>query len=246
MAQSALDLNVWKEIAIAKQILIKAATDTLGLDPECNDDELKVELDKAMQQIRDADSQVTKANAINAGIVGDIRGKLEATQKILKDVEAKNRSLEEQNAALVNQVEVNRLQSLKDIEKTATQLDEKNRALKAINTALADSPENVVKKMKQLNKKKFDESTARKSAEAIAKTLKKEKQELEKNVKGLEADKELATKLAEQHRELHTFSNEQYTELKELSKDDALLKSVPELDEVILKPFTTETEEEDA
>ena len=48
MAQSALDLNVWKEIAIAKQILIKAATDTLGLDPECNDDELKVELDKAM------------------------------------------------------------------------------------------------------------------------------------------------------------------------------------------------------
>ena len=49
MAQSALDLNVWKEIAIAKQILIKAATDTLGLDPECNDDELKVELDKAMQ-----------------------------------------------------------------------------------------------------------------------------------------------------------------------------------------------------
>jgi hypothetical protein len=76
--------------------------------------------------------------------------------------------------------------------------------------------------------------------------LKKEKQELEKNVKGLEADKELATKLAEQHRELHTFSNEQYTELKELSKDDESLKSVPELDEVILKPFTTETEEEDA
>ncbi|MDG1206049.1 MAG: hypothetical protein P8N51_11835, partial [Pseudomonadales bacterium] len=63
VAQSALDLNVWKEIAIAKQILIKTATDTLGLDPECNDDELKVELEKAMQQIKDADSQVTKANA---------------------------------------------------------------------------------------------------------------------------------------------------------------------------------------
>lgn len=246
VAQSALDLNVWKEIAIAKQILIKTATDTLGLDPECNDDELKVELEKAMQQIKDADSQVTKANAINAGIVADIRDKLEATQKILKDVEAKNKSLEDQNAALINQVEVNRLQSLKDIEKTATQLEEKNRALKAINTALADTPENVVKKMKQLNKKKFDESTARKSAEAIAKTLKKEKQDLEKNVKGLEADKELASKLADQHRELHTFSNEQYTELKELSKDEESLKSVPELDETVLKPFTTETEEDES
>ena len=61
-----------------------------------------------------------------------------------------------------------------------------------------------------------------------------------------EKHKELASKLADQHRELHTFSNEQYTELKELSKDEESLKSVPELDETVLKPFTTETEEDES
>jgi hypothetical protein len=44
VAESVLDLKVWKELAIKKQILIKAATDALGLDPECSEEELRAAL----------------------------------------------------------------------------------------------------------------------------------------------------------------------------------------------------------
>ena len=44
--QQDLQLKVWKELAISKQILMRAATEALKLDPECTQEELKDALEE--------------------------------------------------------------------------------------------------------------------------------------------------------------------------------------------------------
>ena len=46
-ADSDIQLQVWKDLAISKQILMGAATDALGLNAECTTSELKEALQKA-------------------------------------------------------------------------------------------------------------------------------------------------------------------------------------------------------
>ena len=53
-----VQLQVWKDLAISKQILMGAATDALGLDSECTTDELKAALDQAIKRARDADIKI--------------------------------------------------------------------------------------------------------------------------------------------------------------------------------------------
>ena len=142
-------------------------------------------------------------------------------------------------------LESTRKQSSDELKKTATQLEEKNKALKKINVTLADSPENVVKKIKALNKKKLDETNARKRAEDETRTLKKAKQELKKTVDQHEATIDEATKLVADYRELRAFCEEQFTQLKDLVEDDDSLAALPELNEELLKTLASEEEEEE-
>lgn len=60
MVQSAIDIDVWKEIAISKQMLMRTASDALGLDPECSEEELKAALEDGLKQIADADVKSQK------------------------------------------------------------------------------------------------------------------------------------------------------------------------------------------
>jgi len=50
-----IQLQVWKDLAISKQILMGAAADALGLDAECSTDELKTAMNKAILQAKNAD-----------------------------------------------------------------------------------------------------------------------------------------------------------------------------------------------
>ena len=128
-----------------------------------------------------------------------------------------------------------------ELKKANAQVAEKERALKSIKLALADSPENVVKKLKALKKEKFDEATARKRAEDEAKSLKKEKQNLEKENKEKEETLEKGIKLAEQHRDLYQVSQSNYDSLKEMVKDDdSVLQALPELDQELLDAIAPE------
>ena len=53
MAQDVeVQLQVWKDLAISKQILMGAATDALGLDAECSTEELKSALKLSDEQVR--------------------------------------------------------------------------------------------------------------------------------------------------------------------------------------------------
>ena len=60
-AQLELQLKVWKELAISKQVLMRTATDALKLDPNCSQDELKVALETFIRKISKADAEVVQA-----------------------------------------------------------------------------------------------------------------------------------------------------------------------------------------
>ncbi len=251
MAQSALDLDVWKEIAIAKQILIKTATDARGIDPECSDTEFKTALEIGIRQITDAESKVSIANKENQTALDAINKSLTSTEKARAELETAHGELLKEKQALDSLLESTRKTSTEDLIKINQQLEVKVKALKTINVTLADTPENVVKKLKALNKKKLDETNAKKRAEDELRAIKKEKQQLQKEIDEKKATLEASSTLVEQYRELRAFSQDQYTLLKELlkkvpkkEKTDEL-KSLPDVDEALLKSLDSSDKSED-
>ena len=58
-----IQLQVWKDLAISKQILMGAAADALGLDSECSTAELKIALDQAIKRARDADINIQETRS---------------------------------------------------------------------------------------------------------------------------------------------------------------------------------------
>jgi colicin import membrane protein len=243
--QSAIDLKVWKELAISKQLLIKTATDALGLDPECKEEELKVALVDGVQKIAKAESLVQSSNEANKIAMLEIQMKLEQSEKGRMIEVGKYTDMAANKEALEKLLEENRKLSAEEMKSQGDQLEKRNKELKAIKVALADTPENVVKKMKALNKKKHDETIARKRSEDETRVLRKEKQELKDKVEKLEKTIEEAAKLAKSHRDLQAFSEDQFTLLKDLSEDKDDLTTVPKLDEELLKQFES-GEDEDA
>lgn len=247
VAQSALDLDVWKEIAIAKQILIKTATDALGIDPECSDTEFKTALEIGIKQITDAESKVSIARKENQTALDAINQSLTSTEKARAELETTHSELLKEKQALDSLLESTRKTSAEDLKKVNQQLEVKVKALKTINVTLADTPENVVKKLKALNKKKLDETNAKKRAEDELRGIKKEKQQLQKEIDEKKATLEASSTLVEQYRELRAFSEDQYTQLKELLKKEKTdeLKSLPDVDEALLKSLDSSDKSED-
>ena len=77
MDQSDLDLKIWKELAISKQLLIKTATDVLGISSECSDDELKTALEENMAKVKEADERITSARVDNEAKLHELQQQLE-------------------------------------------------------------------------------------------------------------------------------------------------------------------------
>ncbi|VAW89209.1 hypothetical protein MNBD_GAMMA17-1017, partial [hydrothermal vent metagenome] len=110
------------------------------------------------------------------------------------------------------------------------QIAKKERTVKAINKALADTPENVVKKLKALKKQKMDETSARKVVEGEAATLRKEKRAQEQRISEFQAALEESAKLVTQHRGLHELC----TTLHSKVEDKADLPALTKLDDKTL------------
>jgi colicin import membrane protein len=111
-------------------------------------------------------------------------------------------------------------------------LAEQERALKAINTALSDTPENVLKKMNVLKKQKQEEADTRRQIEASLNTLRTEKRQQDQKLSDTAAS---AAKLAGQYRELHGLCVKLHEQATSLAKDAKDLPAVPELDEKLLE-----------
>ena len=224
-----IQLKVWKDLAISKQVLMGAATDALGLDAECGTDELRDALNTAITRAKEADSDIA-----------EMRQKMEASDKARSEAEIQVAEAVQARENAERQLAAGKAENAEALKKARNEVNDKQNQLKAISKALADSPENVVKKLKTLKKQKLDEARLKTAAEAKVQKLRKEKSLLESDLENQKSLVEDAKKLAEQLKEIHAGFSAQFEALKESSEDVASLTAVPELDEELIEKFLSE------
>lgn len=230
-----LQLKVWKELAISKQILMNAACEGLGIDPDSSADVLKLALDAAIKKSIEAEANISEAQEHAKTAIGVMDRKVATSEKAQAIAEA---ARDEAIAARqkTEQLMVNMREAQdKELKAIKAQLIEKDKTMKAINKALADTPENVIKKLKTLKKQKDDEADERKLIANEAATLRKDKRVQEQRVATLKAVVEQGGKLAEKHRDLHKQCETMHEQFKPLVTDAQSLAPVPALDEKLLE-----------
>ncbi|MGE0114751.1 MAG: hypothetical protein AB7T07_07685 [Steroidobacteraceae bacterium] len=227
-----LQLKVWKELALSKQMLMRTAAEALDLDPNCDQDQLKAALDRAIQRAKDAEASVVTARQQAQQAITDMEKKLAASLKAQAAAEATAADIVAKQERVAPQMAAERAAVAKEIQQLKSQVADKDKALKAINTALADTPDNVVKKMKALKKEKQDEADLRKQIETSFNTLRKEKQDQDKELTEL---RDHTTKLASQYRDLHAVTAKLHEQLKPMLTAGQELPALPELDSKLLE-----------
>ena len=148
-AQQDLQLKVWKELAISKQILMRAATDALKLDPECTQEELKEALESALKKIDKADTDLFNAKEEAKVAIAALEKKVAASEELLAIAQKTAAEAKAAQEDAVQQIANQRAAAARELQKVKDQLAERDKSLKAINTALADTPENVLKKVER-------------------------------------------------------------------------------------------------
>jgi colicin import membrane protein len=231
-AQHDLQLKVWKELAISKQILMRAATDALKLDPECTQEQLKEALEGALKKVAKADADLFNSKEESKAAITALEKKLAASEQSLAAAQKAGAEAKAAQEAAVQQVANVRAAAAMELQKVTERLAERDKSLKAINTALADTPENVLKKMNALKKQKQEEADARRQVEAALNTLRAEKRKQDQ--KSADALRHGAT-LVERYRELHALSLKLHEQLQPLVEDAKTLAAVPELDTTLLE-----------
>jgi len=230
-AQLELQLKVWKELAISKQVLIRGAAEALKLDPNCSHDELKEALEGVLKKIAAAEAQVAETREQAKQQVAALEKQLQAAAKAQSTAEARAAELQKNLENMQQAVAIERQSTANEIKKLKAAVAEKEKEIKAINTALSDTPENVLKKLNALKKEKRQEAELRKQEEATANALRADKRKLEQQ---LAEAKKNATTLAKQYRDLHA-TTEKLHEIAAAAKDAKDVPSVPTLDEKLLE-----------
>lgn len=239
-AQHDLQLKVWKELAISKQILMRAATDALKLNPECTQDELKEALEGALQKVAKADTELFNAREEAKAAITALEKKLAATEHALAVAQ---KAADESKAAhelATQQLANGRAASAMELQKLKERLAERDKSLKAITTALADTPENVLKKMNTLKKQKQEEAEARRQVEAALNTLRAEKRKQDLKTADVQRNSET---LVGRYRDLHALSLKLHEQLQPLVEDAKSLAAIPELDTKLLESIESPSDE---
>jgi chromosome segregation ATPase len=231
-AQQDLQLKVWKELAISKQILMRAATEALKLDPECTQEELKEALELALKNVAKADTDLLKAKEEAKVAIAALEKKLAAGEQELAAAQKAATDANSAHEAAVQQIADQRAAAARELQKVKDRLTEREKALKAINTALADTPENVLKKMNALKKQKQEEADGRRQLESVVNTLRTEKRQQEQ--KSEDVLRNCAT-LVERYRDLHALALKLNEQLQPLVEDATSLPAIPELDTSLLE-----------
>ena len=222
-----LQLKVWKELAISKQMLMRAATDALKLDSNCTQEELKAALEGVLKKIAKAETEAGDARAQAKITITAMENKVAASERSLATAQASVAQLQAAQENSSRQMATDRVAAAKELQKIKDRLAEQERALKAINTALSDTPENVIKKMNVLKKQKQEEADLRREIESSLNMLRTEK-------KAQDLKAAAGEKLAVQYRELHEITAKLHERAKSALPDEQDLPAVPELDKKLL------------
>ncbi|HEY5739525.1 MAG TPA: hypothetical protein VIW27_07350 [Gammaproteobacteria bacterium] len=225
-----IQLKVWKDLAISKQILMGAATDALGLDAECSTEELKQALDEAIQRARDADITIQQTRSQAEQQIAEYRQKMEAAEAARKRAEEQAATAVKTRAQAEHQLAQGKEDNVAALKKARAEVTDKQNQLKAISKKLADTPENVVRKLKTLKKQKLDESKARAQVESKLQKERKQNVKLESEVESKRALLKSAAGLVGQVRKLHQACVEAAETIAGLSDKKKDQLKVPEVD----------------
>ena len=212
-----IQLQVWKDLAISKQILMGAAADALGLNSECSTDELKTALNQAIQRARDADIQIQETLSNSEQQIAEFKHRTEIAEQACNETEAKIEESVNARAQAERQLTNGKADNAEALKKARAEVTDKQNKLKAISKALADTPENVVRKLKTLKKQKMDEAKLRGQAESRLQSMRKEKSKLEAELETQKPALESAATLLEQIKAMHETCLQAESTIKELS-----------------------------
>jgi colicin import membrane protein len=224
-------LQVWKDLAISKQILMGAAADALGLDSECSTDELKTALTQAIQRARDADIQIQETLSNSEQQVTEFKRRTEIAEQARSEAEAKVEESINARAQAERQLTNGKADNAEALKKARAEVTDKQNKLKAISKALADTPENVVRKLKTLKKQKMDEAKLRGQAESRLQSMRKEKSKLEAKLETQKPALENAATLLEQIKAMHETCLQAESTIKTLSDKKKDQLKLPPFDE---------------
>lgn len=230
-----VQLQVWKDLAISKQILMGAATDALGLDAECSTEELKAALNEAIQRAKDADINIQETRSHAEQQIAEFRKQAEIAEKARAEAEKTVAAAIKAREQAEHQLATGKADNAEALKKARAEVADKQNKLKAISKSLADTPENVVRKLKTLKKQKMDEAKLRSQAESRLQSMRKEKAKLEDELAANKSALEAAAKLAVQLRAMHETCVEAEATIASLSDKKKDQLSVPELDEAALE-----------
>lgn len=233
-ADSEQQLRIWKDLAISKQVLMNEAASALKLKDDFSADDLRAALDLAIKRAHDADTDMTDTRNRASEEIGLMQGEVKKTIKSRTEAEAQRDAAISQQENAEQALATGRKDNSEGLKKAKRLVEDKQRELKAINTALADTPDNIVKKLKTLKKQKLDEATGRKSAEDANRKLKKDNKEQKEELDTLTELKEQAASLLAAYRELRTWADESEAKI-----DDG--EPAPKVDSKLLSDIETTT-----
>ncbi|MFK7889459.1 MAG: hypothetical protein AB8B63_01490 [Granulosicoccus sp.] len=227
-------LRIWKDLAISKQVLMNEAAAALKLKEDFTADDLRQALDVAIKRAKDADADMESSRNRAAEEIGAMQQEVKTVLKSRTEAEVKRDEAIAAREAAENALNIGRKDNADALKKAKKAVEEKQKELKAINTALADTPDNILKKLRTLKKQKLDEANARKIAEDANRKLKKENKEQKAELDELTELKEQAATLLASYRELRSWADE--TEAK---FEDA--EAAPKADAKLLSEIETTT-----
>ena len=226
-----VQLKVWKDLAISKQILMGAATDALGLDAECSTEELKTALNEAIKRAQDADVNIKETRSHAEQQVKEFRERAENAERARAEAEEKVEAALEAQSQAERQLAIGKADNAEALKKARAEVAEKQKELKAISKALADTPENVVRKLKTLKKQKMDEAKLRTQAENRLQKMRKEKSNLEAEIEQQKATLKDVAKLLGQVKAMRETCVQAEATIKSLSDKKKDQLKLPEFDE---------------
>jgi len=233
-------LRIWKDLAIGKQVLMNEAANALELGDDFTADDLREALDAAVKRARDADADIIAARNRAAEEISAMQMEVKKTDKARLEAERQRDEAREGREAAEQSLETGRQDNADALKKAKRDVEDQKKELKAINSALADTPENILKKLRTLKKQKLDEGNARKTAEDAARKLRKETKDQKDELETLAGLKEKSATLLAAYRELDTWASS----VKGKVGDEA--DAVPSADAKLLSEIETITAAADA
>ena len=241
-SDSEQQLRIWKDLAISKQMLMNEAATALKLKDDFTAEDLKDALTTAVTRSRDADINMAASRGKAAESIAEMEKTVKKVEKGRKDAEVQRDEAIARQEQAEQQLANGRRDNAESLKKAKRQVEEKQKELKAINLALADTPENIVKKLKALKKQKLDENVARKLAEDSNRVLKKENKTQKEELESLGTLTENSTALLQAYRMLKEWSDDSAEKLKTAGID---INDVPEIDASVLAGIESFEEEEE-